>query len=395
MRITKYGKSTNRQNQLGMGLVEVLMAIGLFSLIGAGTVSLITNSSKQQRGLVAKDAMREFGSDVRDLLANTEACKNTFNGLAFDATGTLTVTQIKDGATPSTVRYNAGDEYVRLLKFESLKVQAFIADNPAANPNLGKAKLFIHAEKVGDTLSAPKMHQVLALKVLKNAANQIIECSTLNGAGADLWSISTVDTNNIFYSTGNVGIGTSNPTVKLEVNGSIKPGSAGITTGAACAPEGAIAYDLAAHEPVYCSSTLAWTKIGGAAAPAAAGITSCPAGMNMVGNSGMRATYCIDANKRTGAYADAISTCHGINDIANGNGRAHLCDGSEWLAACVNGLASDMTSLGSPGEWVAIPYGLNGDIGSFYATLAGVNSSCVRTGFNDVSGSYGYRCCIR
>jgi hypothetical protein len=62
---------------------------------------------------------------------------------------------------------------------------------------------------------------------------------------------------------GAVGIGTNAPAVKLDVNGSIRPGSTGISTNGACSPEGAFAYDMSAHAPVYCNSAGKWTAMGG------------------------------------------------------------------------------------------------------------------------------------
>jgi hypothetical protein len=58
-------------------------------------------------------------------------------------------------------------------------------------------------------------------------------------------------------STG-VGIGISNPQAVLDVAGPIRAGSAGIITGGACKPEGAMSYDLTNHRPVYCSQAAAW-----------------------------------------------------------------------------------------------------------------------------------------
>lgn len=82
---------------------------------------------------------------------------------------------------------------------------------------------------------------------------------------------------NIILNNANVGVGTTTPQVSLDVNGSIRAGSA--TIGAACTTEGAMAYDSAAHSPVYCSNTSVWKVLGGVAPTVSRYITN-PSGFN-------------------------------------------------------------------------------------------------------------------
>lgn len=98
----------------------------------------------------------------------------------------------------------------------------------------------------------------------------VVDGSTLNGTGLNVkntavgghsWAIISTNTNNgitgdlMFYDAttaispmvmtkaGNVGIGTSVPSAKLDVNGSIKTGGGAAGTSCAGNPEGAFAYD--------------------------------------------------------------------------------------------------------------------------------------------------------
>ncbi len=64
----------------------------------------------------------------------------------------------------------------------------------------------------------------------------------------------------------NVGIGTSTPSGKLDVAGTIRPAAA--VVGAACTPLGATGYVAATGVPIYCSNLAVWTAVGGASGPA-------------------------------------------------------------------------------------------------------------------------------
>jgi len=73
---------------------------------------------------------------------------------------------------------------------------------------------------------------------------------------------------NRFYinNTGNVGIGTTSPLTKLEINGELKLKA--VTVGSSCSVTGSQAYNIATGAPVYCStSPKKWTTIGGNSVP--------------------------------------------------------------------------------------------------------------------------------
>lgn len=83
------------------------------------------------------------------------------------------------------------------------------------------------------------------------------------GAATGSTSLTYNGTENLtVLNSGNVGIGTTRPAAKLDVNGSIRPGSNGVKGGDSCAGEGALAYDINAHAPVYCSEAGVWRLLG-------------------------------------------------------------------------------------------------------------------------------------
>ena len=104
--------------------------------------------------------------------------------------------------------------------------------------------------------------KTIRLHVEKNPSGVITLCRSISTASTEIWSRGSGTT--IFYTGGNVGIDTSTPTAKLDVNGSIKPGAG--TVGSACSPEGSFAYDSAQHKPVYCNQAGVWSLMSGSIA---------------------------------------------------------------------------------------------------------------------------------
>jgi type II secretory pathway pseudopilin PulG len=209
------------ENQIkGFGIIEVLVAISLLAILGVGVSSLITGAMKSQRGIQAKDQQREMTSEIRSLLSNKTACLNTFGALT---TAGGVVTTIKDASLPSgVVKYTVGaNDKTEMLTFVEFGLSNFIVPDPLI-PTSGNMDFKIKISKVGDTGSVKSIKpDTITLKIKKNASNTITECFSIGTQSDGLWQISTVNSNDIFYSAGNVGIGNANPTERLVVSGNI------------------------------------------------------------------------------------------------------------------------------------------------------------------------------
>jgi hypothetical protein len=60
---------------------------------------------------------------------------------------------------------------------------------------------------------------------------------------------------------GNVGIGLPSPGAPLDVNGGMRGNNSGTVAGAACTPEGMLAYDMTNHQPIYCTNGAVWGNV--------------------------------------------------------------------------------------------------------------------------------------
>lgn len=242
-------------NNKGFGLAEMLVTGGVLAVISLVIITMIDNTTKSQRGLQAKSEQLELTNQIKSLMSNKVACTNTLAGQ--NPASSYTVTSIKNDA--NVIKFNVGqNDPSGFLKFEEFRVENWEADTTI--PNKGRAKLKVAVSKVGATNSVVQMNQKIGLSIKTDAAGNLIECYAVGNDSDQHWQVSSVNADDIFYETGNVGIGTDNPLVKLDVNGGIRPGSSGINIGNACPAEGTFAYDQTAQSPVYCNNAGLWAS---------------------------------------------------------------------------------------------------------------------------------------
>lgn len=104
--------------------------------------------------------------------------------------------------------------------------------------------------------------------VVTQLANLARDAGGQVGIGLGTWppnasaKLDVEGTGTVLLNSGNVGIGRTTPIAALDVNGAIRPGSGGVAIGGSCSPEGALAYDIGAHAPVYCNQAGTWGAMG-------------------------------------------------------------------------------------------------------------------------------------
>lgn len=114
-------------------------------------------------------------------------------------------------------------------------------------------------------------------------------------------------------------------------------------------------------------------------------ITSCPAGWVLVGPGGHLGNFCIDRNERPALPQHlAIANCAAFQPSTNGT--AHLCNHSEWIAACLIAGTNIVGILGNA-EW-------NTEFaGAFDRVVASGSATCQSTERRLRTDPAPFRCC--
>jgi len=267
-----------------------------------------------------------------------------------------TVTMLSAPATGSTLTITSDVPYTQPV--ELVNLGGFYPS--VINDALDRATIQIQQLDVDNDRSlkipltstaSPELPAPEASKYLRwNSGATALENATASGGGSSVWSLTGSDA---YYTAGNVGVGTSSPTVKFEVTGNVKiTGDVALNTvsvlSSSGAPEGAI---TATPGSLFMSS-------GGAAYVKASGS----------GNTGW-------SQLTTGTV---ITTLNGLSDVnapspADGQVLSWSAAGSEWVAATVGSGGSGATELNELSD-VTITSSASGHVlihnGSVYANRA-------------------------
>lgn len=200
-----------------MGLIEVIVAIGIVSIIGVSTTTMISNSMKNQKGIQAKDQQKEISGEVRSLLSDNLACLNTLKNINPAVVQNVTAILDRNNAVQFTV--NSKDRS-KLLNYDGFQVFPFVAD--AINPNQGIIQLNVQLSKVGETGTAKTIRpDIILLKVKLDGAGKVAECFSMGTNSNGFWLANPGDQSEIYFPN-NVAIGKPDATQKLDVDGSAR-----------------------------------------------------------------------------------------------------------------------------------------------------------------------------
>lgn len=203
----------------GSALLNVALAVGAMGGMAALMMRSSENSNKAMKSNFLTEDMRDLTSQIGRLLSSSEACLATFTGQS--ATSSSDITSIKDH-TGAEVLSNNTKFGTGPVGFESvyLKDPGDPADDVQVTTGAsGSTYAMVKFKKVqGSLFSERNQVYKIRLSVVTDATGKVTRCFSANSSDS-LWT-REAPSDNINYSPGNVGIGITTPTEKMDVSGS-------------------------------------------------------------------------------------------------------------------------------------------------------------------------------
>ncbi|MBL7047732.1 MAG: tail fiber domain-containing protein [Candidatus Marinimicrobia bacterium] len=209
------------KNNRGISLIGVTVALGIMGGISVAVMRMSKQSSQSVAKLKLNTDVVFSINEINAILSDPVKCKLTFDSdtpdsivsrVAFDGTN-YTVASRKYYKTFSTEGDGASGYGVSKFKINSYQLEGEGSD-AFLTLNIEK-KASVH--KTGGSTTFPRRLNMY----VERDGGAITMCRTLTDSYPDVWGRKN-DSADIFYTDGNVGIGTNAPTVALEIIGDMK-----------------------------------------------------------------------------------------------------------------------------------------------------------------------------
>lgn len=299
----------SKRNQ-GFSLIEIMVVCALLGALSLVVMNLTQQSSKASSKFQFDTEINLITNEIHSTLSDPDKCLSTLTNAIPPAAPTANspiITNIKgkyfistDPLAPSN-GYGNGN-----VKIES---HTFSADPFPSNDGF-LTIAFQNKNILKGTTGPTTVTRKINLFVDQDASGLITKCRSLSTSTTDIWSKTTPTSPDSFY-MGKIGVGTTTPGATLDVAGDIRPGSTGITVGAACVNKGALANQLNATgvTPVFCSGNNTWKPVASSEVFTLSAGTHCDIG----GGWGWRDnnSFCPAGTARTTAQCPPGSTAYG------------------------------------------------------------------------------------
>lgn len=194
--------------QRGFTLVEVLVVVGIMGVVAGGMSSLLLLQQKGQAGLRFRTEVENMQSEIRENLGKSAACHSSIGSVGLAPATTYDVNSIRSGAgtilIPKDTPLND-----RAVMITGINVSGY-EDTVAPS---GTARLTVTYTSPTEILGPSTLVRSFNIATVKDASGELTSCAPIagSGGGGSSWVPSPLNTNNIGYLLGDVGIGTDSP----------------------------------------------------------------------------------------------------------------------------------------------------------------------------------------
>lgn len=207
----------NAPNEHGFSLIEALVVAGLMGMISYSGLNLLVSMQKSNFVQKYSSQVTKADQDIRTILSDPAACLNTFSGASLVAGASTSITAIKDAA--NTTRYNTTSTYGD----NSVKIYSIVLSNFTQTTGVyGTAKISIAYQPTIQAGQASSLRS-FTINTVSGAGNVLSGCTSVSQGLDSLWAKSGVNANDIYYSAGNIAVGTPAPTARLQIKTTINP----------------------------------------------------------------------------------------------------------------------------------------------------------------------------
>jgi Tfp pilus assembly protein PilV len=208
-----------RLNQAGLSIVEIIVAMGMMSVLSLGVVSLVESSMKSSKSVEMSADANSLISEISFLLSDQARCNASLapqNAVTTPA-GTVNRMIFIDGGGTNIPRFPTVAQDANAVygssRTQIMSYQLSDAD-PEADVAQGTTDLIVTLDRAPFNTGFQKVRRI-RLGVTVNASNNIVTCRSLSGgSGESLWRRTTSNPNDIFYQgTGGtrIGVNTDSP----------------------------------------------------------------------------------------------------------------------------------------------------------------------------------------
>jgi hypothetical protein len=213
------------KHETGLGLIDFVIGAAVVGGLGLGAAQMMKGSGVTNKKVNLRVEIQDFSKHIGKLVNSEQACTLTLGGKSATNGTVSTIYGVnKDGS--QFVGVDSSTVYGPMaLKVESMR----LFDAPGTEDGVqvipgekGTTNLEVkYLMREGSPYAGRDIRSKIKIGIQTDASGQILSCYSIEGGGTSLWKRVASTPNDIYYTGGNVGIGTNDPQELFSVFGPI------------------------------------------------------------------------------------------------------------------------------------------------------------------------------